>query len=96
MSSLNGLTLDQFQVFVAVAEEGSFSATARRMNRAQSAVTYAIQKLEDQNPNVHVRLRQDALDAILEEVSIFVTRYEDVDAVIHCSIHDTVTNGDEV
>lgn len=45
---LNGLSLDQFQVFVAVAEEGSFSATARRMNRAQSAVTYAIQKLEDQ------------------------------------------------
>jgi DNA-binding transcriptional LysR family regulator len=44
----NGLTLDQFLVFTAVAEEGSFSATARRMNRAQSAVTYAIQKLEDQ------------------------------------------------
>ena len=46
--NLNGLTLDQFQVFVAVAEDGSFSATARRMNRAQSAVTYAVQKLEDQ------------------------------------------------
>jgi DNA-binding transcriptional LysR family regulator len=45
---MHGLTLDQFQVFVAVAEEGSFSATARRMNRAQSAVTYAIQKLEEQ------------------------------------------------
>lgn len=44
----NGVTLDQFLVFAAVAEEGSFSATARRMNRAQSAVTYAIQKLEDQ------------------------------------------------
>jgi DNA-binding transcriptional LysR family regulator len=43
-----GITLDQFHVFVAVAEEGSFSATARRMNRAQSAVTYAIQKLEEQ------------------------------------------------
>jgi DNA-binding transcriptional LysR family regulator len=46
--NLNGLTLDQFQVFVAVAEEGSFSATARRMSRAQSAVTYAVQKLEEQ------------------------------------------------
>jgi DNA-binding transcriptional LysR family regulator len=46
--TVHGLTLDQFQVFVAVAEEGSFSATARRMNRAQSAVTYAVQKLEDQ------------------------------------------------
>lgn len=46
--NLNGLTLDQFLVFTTVASEGSFSATARRMNRAQSAVTYAIQKLEDQ------------------------------------------------
>jgi DNA-binding transcriptional LysR family regulator len=46
--NLNGLTLDQFLVFTCVAEDGSFSATARRMNRAQSAVTYAIQKLEDQ------------------------------------------------
>jgi DNA-binding transcriptional LysR family regulator len=44
----NGLSLDQFLVFTAVAEEGSFSAAARRMNRAQSALTYAIQKLEDQ------------------------------------------------
>ena len=46
--NLNGLTLDQLLVFTAVAEDGSFSATARRMNRAQSAVTYAVQKLEDQ------------------------------------------------
>jgi DNA-binding transcriptional LysR family regulator len=46
--NMNGLTLDQFKVFAAVAQDGSFSATARRMNRAQSAVTYAIQKLEDQ------------------------------------------------
>jgi DNA-binding transcriptional LysR family regulator len=46
--NLNGFTLDQFLVFTSVAEAGSFSATARRMNRAQSAVTYAVQKLEDQ------------------------------------------------
>ncbi len=45
---LHGLSLDQFQVFVCVAETGSFSAAARRMNRAQSAVTYAVQKLEQQ------------------------------------------------
>ena len=45
---LHGLSLDQLQVFVSVAESGSFSAAARRMNRAQSAVTYAVQKLEQQ------------------------------------------------
>lgn len=31
-----------------MAETGSFSAAARAMHRAQSAVTYAVQKLEDQ------------------------------------------------
>lgn len=46
--SLTGISLDQFMVFVTVAESGSFSAAARRLNRAQSAVTYAVQKLEDQ------------------------------------------------
>ena len=46
--NLSGLSLDQFLVFVTVAETGSFSAAARQLNRAQSAVTYAVQKLEDQ------------------------------------------------
>lgn len=44
----DGLSLDQLRVFVAVVETGSFSAAARALNRAQSAVTYAIQKLEQQ------------------------------------------------
>ncbi|PNG27434.1 LysR family transcriptional regulator [Methylocella silvestris] len=39
---------DQLQVFLAVVDEGSFSAAARSLKRAQSAVTYAIQKLEEQ------------------------------------------------
>jgi DNA-binding transcriptional LysR family regulator len=45
---MDALSLDQFQVFVAVVEAGSFSAAARRLNRAQSAITYAVQKLEEQ------------------------------------------------
>src|SRR5690349_6356906 len=44
----DGLTLDQLQVFLTVAETGSFSAAARALNRAQSAITYAVQKLEAQ------------------------------------------------
>ena len=40
------LTLDQLHVFVTVEQEGSFSAAARALGRAQSAVTYAIQELE--------------------------------------------------
>ncbi|WP_159587352.1 LysR family transcriptional regulator [Chelativorans xinjiangense] len=41
-------TLDQLQVFLAVAEEGSFSAASRRLNRAQSVVSYTIANLEAQ------------------------------------------------
>lgn len=41
-------TLDQLQIFLAVAEAGSFSAAARRLNRAQSVVSYAIANLEAQ------------------------------------------------
>lgn len=45
---MDGLTLDQIQVFLTVVETGSFSAAARAMNRTQSAVTYAVQRLEEQ------------------------------------------------
>lgn len=45
---MDALTLDQFAVFLSVAEQGSFSAAARSLHRAQSAITYAVQKLEEQ------------------------------------------------
>ena len=45
---LDSLTLDQIRLFLAVADTGSFSKAAKQMNRAQSAVTYGIQKLEAQ------------------------------------------------
>ena len=45
---MKAVTIDQLRVFRQVAESGSFSAAARNMHRAQSAVTYAVQKLEDQ------------------------------------------------
>jgi DNA-binding transcriptional LysR family regulator len=42
------LTLDQVLLFLAVVDEGSFSRAARKLQRAQSAVTYGIQTLEAQ------------------------------------------------
>ena len=45
---LDGLTLDQLRIFVAVAETGSFSAAARRLGRVHSAVSQAVASLEDQ------------------------------------------------
>jgi DNA-binding transcriptional LysR family regulator len=45
---MKAVTIDQLRVFRQVAEAGSFSAAARAMHRAQSAVTYAVQNLEAQ------------------------------------------------
>lgn len=41
-------TLDQLQVFLAVAETGSFSAASRTLNRAQSVISYTVANLEAQ------------------------------------------------
>src|SRR3546814_512797 len=41
-------SIDQLRIFIAVAEAGSFSAAARRLNRAQSVISYAIANLEEQ------------------------------------------------
>jgi DNA-binding transcriptional LysR family regulator len=42
-------TLDQLLVFVTVADTGGFSAAARQLGRAQSAVTYAIRGIEEES-----------------------------------------------
>jgi DNA-binding transcriptional LysR family regulator len=39
-------TLDQLQIFLTVVEHGSFAGAARKLNRATSAITYAIDNLE--------------------------------------------------
>ncbi|MDP4574989.1 LysR family transcriptional regulator [Qipengyuania sp. G39] len=41
-------SLDQLRIFLAVAEEGSFGAAARKMGRAVSAVSYGISQMEAQ------------------------------------------------
>lgn len=45
---LDGLSLDQLRSFIAAVDEGSFSAAARRVHRAQSVVSDLISGLEDQ------------------------------------------------
>lgn len=44
---LNALTLDQLRVLVAVVDAGSFSAAGRKLRRVQSAISHAIQTLEE-------------------------------------------------
>ena len=45
---LDAVSLDQLRVFIAAAEEGSFSAAGRKLRRAQSLVSQAILNLESQ------------------------------------------------
>jgi DNA-binding transcriptional LysR family regulator len=45
---MDAITLDQIQIFLAIVDHGSFSRAAQELRRAQSAVTYGIQKLEAQ------------------------------------------------
>ncbi|MBY0380610.1 MAG: LysR family transcriptional regulator [Xanthobacteraceae bacterium] len=45
---LDTVSLDQLRSFIAAVDEGSFSAAARRLNRAQSVVSELISSLEDQ------------------------------------------------
>jgi DNA-binding transcriptional LysR family regulator len=61
---LDNLTLDQMRVLIAVVEEGSFSAAARRLGRVQSAVSQAIQTLED---NLRLTLFDRAKTPVLND-----------------------------
>jgi DNA-binding transcriptional LysR family regulator len=45
---LDGVSLDQLRTFIAAADEGSFSAAARKLNRVQSAVSGWVGALEEQ------------------------------------------------
>jgi DNA-binding transcriptional LysR family regulator len=45
---LDGVSLDQLRAFVAAVDEGSFSAGARKLHRAQSAVSELVSNLEAQ------------------------------------------------
>ncbi len=45
---LDGVSLDQLRAFIATVDEGSISAGARRLHRAQSAVSELVSNLEAQ------------------------------------------------
>lgn len=45
---LDAVTLDQLRIFIAAAEEGSFSAAGRKLRRAQSVVSQTLANLEGQ------------------------------------------------
>src|ERR1700737_4917349 len=48
ITMLDGVSLDQLRSFIATVDEGSFSAAARKLRRAQSGVSELVSMLEDQ------------------------------------------------
>ena len=46
MHMLDNVTINQLRAFVAVCDQGSFSGAARKLRRAQSAISHAIKALE--------------------------------------------------
>ena len=62
-------TLDQLRIFLAVADEGSFNAAARKLGRALSVISYGVSALESQ---LGITLFQGRfLDTLMQEESRF-------------------------
>lgn len=80
---MSAYSLDQFLVFIAVVDCGGFAAAARKLGRAQSAITYAIRALEEQTGLVlfdraHYRPRlTDAGRALLPRARLLVEDLDD-------------------
>ena len=66
------VSLDQWRTLQAVVEQGGFAQAARHLHRSQSAVSYAIQRLQD-NLGVPV-LRLEGRRAVLTEAGEVVLR----------------------
>src|SRR5712664_3086422 len=79
---LDAVSLDQLRVFIAAAEEGSFSAAGRRLRRAQSLVSQTVSDLEGQlNVKLFDRAKKYprltiAGQALLHEANAVVGRME--------------------
>ena len=67
MSEPGTPTFDQLRLFLAIVDEGSFGAAARRLNRAVSVVSYGVANLEAQ-----LGLTLFELGAVLSAVVSFV------------------------
>ncbi|MDC0706980.1 LysR family transcriptional regulator [Stigmatella sp. ncwal1] len=68
----DAITLDQLRTFVAVVDEGSFSAAGRKLRRVQSAVSHAMANLETQL-GVQLWDRSTKIPTLTEEGSVLLT-----------------------
>lgn len=82
--NIEGLSLDQMRVALAVAQAGSLSGAARRFNRTQSAVSYAVLALEKQlgielfDRTGHRARPTPAAAVLLEEMASIISQADEL------------------
>ena len=67
------ISLDQWLAFKTVVERGSYAAAAEALNKSQSAISYTLQRLNDQLPDPV--LRQSGRRAVLTETGEVMLRH---------------------
>lgn len=83
---LDNVTLDQLRMLVAIDDTGSFTAAARQVQRAQSAVSHAIRTLEADldvvlfDRSTRKPRRTQAGDAIISEARMILSRVDHLKA----------------
>lgn len=83
---LDNVTLDQLRMLVAIDDTGSFTAAAKRVQRAQSAVSHAIRTLETDldvvlfDRSTRKPRRTQAGDAIISEARMILSRVDHLKA----------------
>jgi DNA-binding transcriptional LysR family regulator len=83
---LDGVSLDQLRMLIAIADTGSFTAAAKRLQRAQSAVSHAIAGLETQlglklfDRSTKVPRLTAAGHAVIEDARVVIARVDKLKA----------------
>lgn len=67
------ISLDQWLAFKTVVERGSYAAAAEALNKSQSAISYALQRLNDQLPDPV--LKQSGRRAVLTDTGEVMLRH---------------------
>ena len=87
-------TIDQLRVFLAVVETGSFTAAAKRLRRAVSAVSYAIATLEQQlgialfdREGSRTPVLTEAGAAVLAKARVVAVGVDDLRASVRSLLH---------
>lgn len=84
------ISLEQWSAFIAVVEEGSFARAAEALNKSQSAVSYAIARLNEQLPTpvLHAQGRKAALteagEVMFRRAKQLLNLAADVEQTAHC------------